>query len=214
MDELWSERHYGTPLAIIFMVVPTASIACRFYAKFTARRPIELSDYLSVTAWTFTMAFLICMLVAVYLPGTFLDSPNGIDEPVSKITFSLNLLWAGGCYFCKLSILCVYYSLLTTPSSRFRWAVRIMFVLTACVGIASCLGFLLIFKNITWWWTPGLTEHPVAMTYELKMNESIDIMSLLTDFIIIVMPLPVLMKLSLDRDKKRLLIILFSLGFL
>lgn len=212
MDQLWSERSYGTPLAITFMIIPTVSIALRFYAKFTAHRPIEVADYLSVTAWLFTVAFLVCMLVAVYLPGAF--TADGIDTDVSKITFTLNLLWVGGCYFCKLSILCVYYSLLTTPSSRFRWAVRGVFVLTACVGAASALGFLLIFKDMTWWWTPALRQHASAMVEELKMNLAVDIMSLLTDFIIIVMPLPVLLKLSLSKHKKRVLVVLFSLGFL
>lgn len=214
MNQLWSERNYGTPLAITFMVIPTISIALRFYAKLSAQRPIGVSDYLSVTAWLFTVSFFICMLVAVYLPSAFIDSSNGIDEPVSKITFSLNLLWVGGCYFCKLSILCVYYSLLTTPASRFRWAVRAVFVLTACVGVASALGFLLIFKDMTWWWTPALRQHSSAMVDELKMNMAVDIMSLLTDFIIIIMPLPVLLKLKLSPHKKRVLIVLFSLGFL
>lgn len=214
MEQLWSQRSYGTPLAITFMVIPTVAIALRFYAKFTARRPIEVSDFLSVTAWIFTVAFLSCMLAAVYLPASHADSPNGIDTPVSKITFSLNLLWLGGCYFCKLSILCVYYSLLATPSSRFRWAVRITFALTAAVGMASALGFLLVFKDLSWWWTPALRQNPSLLVEEVRMNLAVDIMSLLTDVIIIVVPLPVLLKLNLSRHKKRVLIALFSLGFL
>ncbi|PNP52687.1 hypothetical protein THARTR1_06763 [Trichoderma harzianum] len=186
MDQLWSERHYGTPLAIIFMVLPTVAVGLRLYAKITAHQPIELSDYFSIAAWLNTAAFFISLLVAVYLPPSYLDNPDGIDVPVSKITFSLNLLWAAACYCCKLSILCLYYRLLSTPSSTFRLAVKIMFALTASVGIASVLGFLL----------------------------AIDILSLLTDAILFIMPLPVIRKLSLSKSKRRLLIGLFSLGFL
>lgn len=214
MDQLWSERHYGTPLAIIFMVLPTIAVSLRLYAKITARQPIELSDYFSIAAWVNTAGFFISLLVAVYLPASFLDNPDGIDVPVSKITFSLNLLWAGACYCCKLSILCLYYRLLSTPSSTFRLVVQAMFVLTACIGIASCLGFLLIFRDMSWWWTTGLKAHPQAQANEIRMNEAIDILSLLTDAILFIMPLPVIRKLSLDKNKKRLLIALFSLGFL
>ena len=214
MDQLWSERHYGTPLAIVFMLMPTVAVTLRLYAKITARLPIELSDYFSIAAWAITASFFISMLVAVYMPASYLDNPDGIDVPVSKITFSLNLLWAGACYCCKLSILCLYYRVLSTPNGRFRVAVKIMFVLTVCIGLASCLGFLLIFQDITWWWSLGLTTHPEALANELKMNEAIDIMSLLTDVILFIMPLPVLSRLSLDSHKKRLLILLFSLGFL
>lgn len=214
MEQLWSERHYGTPLAIIFMVLPTIAVGLRLYAKITANQQLELSDYLSIAAWANTAGLFISLLVAVYLPASFLDNPDGIDEPVSKITFSLNLLWAGACYCCKLSILCLYYRLLSTPSSTFRLLVQAMFILTACIGIASCLGFLLIFRDMSWWWTTGLRSHPVQLAQMIKMNEAIDILSLLTDVILFAMPLPVIAKLSLDKQKKRLLIGLFSLGFL
>lgn len=214
MDQLWSERHYGTPLAIIFMVMPTIAVGLRLYAKITARQPIELSDYFSIAAWMNTAGFFISLLVAVYLPPTFLDNPDGIDVPVSKITFSLNLLWTGACYCCKLSILCLYYRLLSTPSSTFRLVVKIMFVLTACIGIASALGFLLVFRDLSWWWTTGMKDHPQALANEIRMNEAIDILSLLTDTILFIMPLPVIRKLSLNKHKRHLLIALFSLGFL
>jgi hypothetical protein len=214
MEQLWSQRHYGTPLSIIFMLMPTIAVGLRLYAKITTRQPIEISDYLSIAAWANTAGFFISLLVAVYLPASFLDNPDGIDVPVSKITFSLNLLWAGACYSCKLSILCLYYRLLSTPSSTFRLVIQAMFILTTCIGIASCLGFLLIFRDMSWWWTTGLRSHPVELGNELKMNEAIDILSLLTDAILFVMPLPVIRKLSLDKHKKRLLIGLFSLGFL
>ncbi|KAI5460952.1 hypothetical protein BGZ63DRAFT_388065 [Mariannaea sp. PMI_226] len=214
MDQLWSERHYGTPLVIIFMIMPTVAVALRLYAKITSRMPIELSDYFSLASWAITTGFFISMLVAVYLPASFLDNPDGIDEPVSKITFALNLLWAGACYCCKLSILCLYYRVLSTPNSTFRMAVKVMFVVTACVGVASCMGFLLIFRDMTWWWTKNLHTHPAALANLIKMNEAIDILSLLTDVILFIMPLPVLSRLSLDTNKKRMLIGLFSLGFL
>ncbi|KAL6809665.1 hypothetical protein J3E69DRAFT_351191 [Trichoderma sp. SZMC 28015] len=214
MDQLWSERHYGTPLAIIFMVLPTVAVGLRLYAKITAHQPIEISDYFSIAAWLNTAAFFISLLVAVYLPPSYLDNPDGIDVPVSKITFSLNLLWAAACYCCKLSILCLYYRLLSTPSSTFRLAVKIMFVLTACVGIASVLGFLLVFKDMSWWWSTGMKTHPAAQANLIRMNEAIDILSLLTDAILFIMPLPVIRKLSLSKSKRRLLIGLFSLGFL
>lgn len=214
MEQLWSERHYGTPLTIIFMIVPTVAVGLRLYAKSTARQPIELSDYLSVASWMITTSFFISVLVAVYLPASYLNNKDGIDVPVSKITFSLNLLWAGACYCCKLSILCLYYRLLSTPSSKFRLAIRIMFVLTVCVGVASCLGFLLIFRDMSWWWSTGLRDHPEALANEIRMNEAIDILSLLTDIILFLMPLPVIRKLNLSKSKKRLLIALFSLGFL
>jgi hypothetical protein len=214
MDQIWRQRHYGTPLAVVFMVIPTTAVALRFYAKITTRRPMEASDGLAIAAWTLTMSFFITMLVMVYLPSTFLNNPEGIDVPVSKITFSLNLLWAGACYCCKLSILCLYYKLLATPSSRFRLAIKAVFVLTLCVGIASALGFLLIFKDLSWWWTTALESQPAALANEVKMNEAIDIMSLLTDVIICTMPLPILSRLSLDKGKKVVLIVLFSLGFL
>jgi hypothetical protein len=192
MEQLWSERHYGTPLAIIFTVMPSIAVGLRLYAKITAHQQLELSDYLSITAWAHTAGLFISLLVAVYLPASYLDNPDGIDEPVSKITFSLNLLWVGACYSCKLSIL----------------------VLTVCVGVASALGFLLIFRDMSWWWTTGLRSHPVQLGQMIQMNEAIDILSLLTDVILFAMPLPVIRKLSLDKQKKRLLIGLFSLGFL
>ncbi|PTB61708.1 hypothetical protein BBK36DRAFT_1163697 [Trichoderma citrinoviride] len=214
MDQLWSERHYGTPLAIIFMILPTIAVGLRLYAKITAQQPIELSDYFSITAWLNTAGFFITLLVGVYLPPSFLDNPEGIDVPVSKITFSLNLLWAAACYSCKLSILCLYYRLLSTPSSTFRLVVKIMFVLTSCIGIASVLGFLLVFRDLSWWWSNGMKTHPEAQANLIRMNEAIDIMSLLTDAILFFMPLPVIRRLSLSKSKRRLLIGLFSLGFL
>ncbi|KAL6859414.1 hypothetical protein J3F83DRAFT_326796 [Trichoderma novae-zelandiae] len=214
MDQLWSERHYGTPLAIIFMILPTIAVGLRLYAKMTAQQPIELSDYFSIAAWLNTTGFFIALLVGVYLPPSFLDNPDGIDVPVSKITFSLNLLWAAACYSCKLSILCLYYRLLSTPSTTFRLVVKVMFVLTACIGIASVLGFLLVFRDLSWWWSTGMKTHPEAQANLIRMNEAIDIMSLLTDAILFIMPLPVIRKLSLSKSKRRLLIGLFSLGFL
>ena len=214
MQQIWDERHYGTPLAVIFTVIPTAAIGLRLYAKIAFRQPIEASDYLAVSAWTFTISFFITMLVAVYLPASYVENADGIDVPVSKITFSLNLLWVCACYCCKLSILCGYYRLLSTPSSPFRMAVRGVFALTLSIGVASALGFLLIFRPLSWWWTTALEAEPTAQANELKMNEAIDIMSLITDVIICLLPLPVLSNLKLNRTKKFLLIGLFLLGLL
>ncbi len=58
--------------------------------------------------------------------------------------------------------------------------------------------------------TTALRAHPEALPKELMMNEAIDILSLLTDVILFIMPLPVSSRLSPDASKKRLLIGLFS----
>ncbi len=121
----WSERHYGTPLAIVFfMVTPTIAVSLRLYAKISARLPIQLSDYFSIAAWAFTAGFFISMLVAVYMPAAYLDNPDGTDTPVSKITFRSTSCGQAPGYCCKLSILCLYYSLLSTLPVNSAWPSR------------------------------------------------------------------------------------------
>jgi hypothetical protein len=118
------------------------------------------------------------------------------------------VLYSPALAFAKLSFLCFYLNL--NPSKGFRTSVYVtMFVVIgSCVGIvisllAACSPFA---KNIDVTVKGGYCLNKAALYI------ATGVLNIITDLMVLVLPIPMVVGLQMARSRKILLILLFSVG--
>jgi hypothetical protein len=108
----------------------------------------------------------------------------------------------------KSSILHLY--LVIFPQERFRRACYVLLIITALFWIAVVLETFLLCKPVEYNWNKKIEGHCNKNLREVYMSAGIT--NLLIDFMIITMPMPLLVRLTLPTRKKIGLIAMFSVG--
>jgi hypothetical protein len=118
------------------------------------------------------------------------------------------VLYSPALAFAKLSFLCFYLNL--NPATGFRRGVYFtMFVVVgSCVGIvisllAACEPFA---KNIDVTVTEGQCLNKTALYIATA------VLNILTDIMVIILPIPMVMGLQMSKGRKIMLVLLFSVG--
>lgn len=120
---------------------------------------------------------------------------------------SFSLLWNAAVCFSKLSVLLTYAALIPT-SSMLKWA-RILGALTVMWSIANIIAVLLICRPLARNWDftlPGTCGSQPAFYFAMGL------INLITDAMIIVLPMPYLYNLRLTWREKLAAMALLSIG--
>jgi hypothetical protein len=122
---------------------------------------------------------------------------------VAEILYVFNLVWT------KIAILLMYYRIFHFPYFK-RWAYIIgTFVILWVITITFC--FIFICVPVKKLWYPSLPGHCINQVGTWIANAASTIM---TDLVILVLPMPQVWKLQLRLSEKLALTLAFSLGFL
>ncbi|CAI6341387.1 unnamed protein product [Periconia digitata] len=127
---------------------------------------------------------------------------------ISKITLITTVLYSPGTAFAKMSFLCFYLNL--NPAQGFRIGVYI----TMFVVIGSCVG---IDVSLLAACTPFAKNFDVTIKEGKCINKgalyiATAILNIVTDVMVLCLPIPMVLGLQMARSRKMMLILMFSLG--
>ena len=137
--------------------------------------------------------------------------------PPENITPFLLLLWVEyyvfdiGTVLGKSSALFFYARVFSNPNSRFKWALWIVHGLNAAWLIALIFAIIFECSPIERAWVPTLPG-TCSNTDALWLGSGVP--SLLIDLVILIMPVPMLWRLRMKKNRKWLIMGVFICGYL
>ncbi|KAK3331259.1 hypothetical protein B0H66DRAFT_94015 [Apodospora peruviana] len=205
-------------VAIIFAFLPVLAVVLRIVARRLTSRALDASDYCIMIACVFAVALESVSITLVVQCGVGYDHMLNImmeygQEPVTKLLkliIPLQFLWALSLGFSKISILLLYKSVFEVPFVIWaaRGAIVFIAVWVAAViitGCAICRPFAMNWDQTI----PGGHCGDQVLSFTVT-----GILNLLTDVMVLVLPLPYLARLQMRLYKKLVLIGVFSIGLL
>ncbi|KXH66341.1 hypothetical protein CSAL01_03935 [Colletotrichum salicis] len=203
-------------LAIGFMIIPTVFYGLRVWAKLLVKR-FAWDDYLtgaallvSIACCTLQLATAIYGHLGQHQP-TFPDGSPIMDDPglifFEETKFALNMISILGLGLVKSSILVLYYTLF--PSQRFRYVV--FGVLAFVIGwtVSFFLSHLFTCFPITVFIEPYYGNSCVQT---VPMFLALLFTDVIADFVILVLPVAMVLKVQMPLRKKLAVIAMLGLG--
>ncbi|KAG9189156.1 hypothetical protein G6011_06024 [Alternaria panax] len=196
----------------VLLLFSTTAVALRLYCRFTFIRHVGLDDKFMVCAWTIAVALGIQngfhISWGTGRHNADLDA-SIIMVPTFKHWYAYQLVYPLALLFVKASILALYYRIFT--QTRFRYAVYAVgiFVTVQTIVITFVNAFECGTKEPWRAWVPTFPQgcNDLARTYFAMASVNI-----LTDILILVMPVRAFAQLKLQRAKRFALLGVFMVG--
>ncbi|KAI9045551.1 uncharacterized protein KD926_007967 [Aspergillus affinis] len=200
---------YVLGIAIAFFSVAVVVVALRLFTRlYFIHTPgwDDLFIVLSLIADIFFFAFLVVEVhYGLGREAATLD-PERIRSQTKALYITI-ILYNSSLNLTKISMILLYKRLF--PTHRYQ---IILHITLACVVIS---GLWMVFSAIFFcvpvhaFWDPSAPQHCLPKSVVWSLNASIQIVS---DLIIVVLPMPVLTQLRLPKRQKTALIVVFALG--
>ncbi|KAI0401751.1 hypothetical protein F4802DRAFT_600753 [Xylaria palmicola] len=204
--------HLVAPVTI-FYLLGLIAIGLRFWARRIKKSSWQLSDYaIIVAALNSTGYLIICWITA---------ARGGLGYPLVKVDLSARLLvrkaffaaWLIQCFantFVRLSILDFIFHVFH-PMQGFRIAVYCFEVATVAYLVGFTISWFATCRPIRYNWalTPDVPQHCGDLALKFLLSS---IFNLILDFGILILPMPVLWTLHMNRRKKIAITFVFGLG--
>ncbi|KAI8959242.1 hypothetical protein F5Y11DRAFT_13691 [Daldinia sp. FL1419] len=206
-------------MAAAFCPIIIAAVFCRFYARRLVRLQYDIDDWLALTALVFVLA-----LNGIFIGGTVQGAITGhspiednwpvtteLEHTAQKYKYAFQITEKLTFGFIKLSILFLWKRIFR-PTKYFVISCWIMIGIISAWSIAFC--FATIFQcgtRWTWNWAP-IGIFLTQCTNTLNLLTVFTGTDLLTDFIIMFMPVPLIWNLQMPRRNKIGVTSIFMLG--
>lgn len=211
--EVDAQSQWATILAvcIVLSVLSIATVSCRLWIRGTARG-LAGDDYMSGLSMIFAFIYsILCIVQTKYGLGLPLKlRPKANIGPYSQVNFAGRPIYQIGISFFKIALLISYLRLLQgTDRKVYRMVVwtTIVIVFLAHLGCTLSLVFACTPVEKSWKpWVAGscLQPGPSFTGYA--------VVTIVSDIVVAVLPIPVLLKLNVRPEKKLGLIGIFMLG--
>jgi hypothetical protein len=192
------------------LILSLLSTAARFISKRIARRPLRADDYTILVGTIVISGFMIGGLVQDYNYGFGRhDMAITADQFLisGKVVYIVGLFYSSAYYLIKISILLLYHRIFAIP-----WYQKLngaVIALNICIMISMFLVSALSCLPVPGFWDYSIEAKCIDSIKFFYAQASINAV---TDVIILLLPLPVLWRLLIDRKQKLLLSLLFMLG--
>ncbi|KAI1258798.1 hypothetical protein F5Y18DRAFT_412152 [Xylariaceae sp. FL1019] len=191
-------------------VAATVFLILRLYCQWLTpdRKMARLADWFMVIAWVFFITFDIVFASTTRYGGGRHILFASDTRLLQILNISNENLYLYAMAFIKFSILTLYGTIF--PSRPFHYC---LWTVASVVGAwAISLSFVAIFQC-----TPIAYGWDIAVTGGYCLNYGLAVLiagvvNIITDFTILLMPIPLILKLHVNKRKKRLLIFTFCLG--
>ncbi|KAF9877143.1 hypothetical protein CkaCkLH20_05409 [Colletotrichum karsti] len=209
-----SEYNGGSviPVAVVAAVLSTAFVAMRFYVRVRLLRSVKWDDWFILTSLVFAVATSGGMIAQLnYGLGAHLQFVWDTFPLYVQAGIFTNLFYSVSLTLTKVSILLLYIRILTYDLVRLLGKVLLGVVLVSHTWIIVSILTTCIPLSAAWDYDPANPPvycHPVPVFWVNAM------LHLLTDFMIFMLPLPVISSMSLPRRQKMGLYFVFCLAFL
>ncbi|KAK0672899.1 hypothetical protein QBC41DRAFT_7723 [Cercophora samala] len=219
-----SEAQYDNPAAlvagtVVMQLVTTACIGLRFYSRRWKRQSIITSDWLVLAAYVFGTGLSVMMLYGIsqravgYPLGGTIEDPTAVNDRLNKakhMELSCLLIGIVALGLIKLSITFLYWHLFATVMFR-RFLICWMVVLVLWIVGFVLAGLLECGTHLTAiFGTPQdyLDHCGAAIPAGYGMVGS----DILTDVVTMLIPIPVIMKLQMNKRTRILTLLVFSIA--
>lgn len=199
---------------VIFSVLALASVALRILSKWMQLSKIFWDDVLLVVAIVQMLAVNILFAIAMSRGGFGLHMA---DVSAAQLVFFNKSYFVAGlvmpsCYAtAKLSMLWFLNDIFSYP--KFQRVVRILAVVVGCWWIATMFLNTFICFPIQARWNPTVGGNCSHKVIQVEFFAT-PIPWIITDFAILIAPLPVLWRMKISRARQVALLLLFSIGIL
>ncbi|KAK8029248.1 hypothetical protein PG991_006304 [Apiospora marii] len=197
-------------VAIFCMLVLTTITSLRLYTRRCLVRVVGLDDYLAVVAW-----LSVIIVGTLYMVHTNYGLGHHIWEPMSpaRLMTSLELVFVEGVMYnislmaIKIALFAQYYRLIAQTEYRVPCLVLAALVVAWCLGMV----FIVVFGC-----------YPVQAAWDFTITEKdcttashgivIGIGNIITDFILIMLPVPIVWTLKMKTSQKLAILGIFGIG--
>ncbi|KAH9886116.1 hypothetical protein F4778DRAFT_759065 [Xylariomycetidae sp. FL2044] len=198
----------------VFSLVSVVAVGLRIVARRIANRALDLSDYTIIVACIFSVAFSGIIMAEGIVGGGGWHVEElaqrfglGTVERFLKISVAVQIMWTMSLSLCKCSILILYCKIFDTPT--FKWLCYTTGAIIACWSLSTILSALLICQPVSDLWAMVPTGHCGDHVLSYTVTGSINIV---TDVVVLILPLPYLLRLNMALYKKLVLTGTFTVG--
>ncbi|CAO1599702.1 hypothetical protein XANCAGTX0491_003418 [Xanthoria calcicola] len=200
--------------AVIVSVLATSAVAVRLACRRHLKVAVSYDDYIIIIGLVIAVVQCVLQGYSVALgTGKHLIRIGLADtKTYVKVTYAFQFLMSASMIFIKLSILLFYRRLFPRENTTARWRTChwSLCIASVGVGVIQCFGIAFQCTPVAYFWDrtiPG--GHCINMMAFFRFA---NIANLLTDILILAMPIPIVWSLRLDRQKKFGVCGLFLLG--
>ncbi|KAL3488316.1 hypothetical protein BJX62DRAFT_212121 [Aspergillus germanicus] len=202
-------------VCVIFLVLPIVAVTLRLYGRRLKGIRLDMSDYMILCALLLSVGFC-CMEIACIFKGGLGMHTDDILRDYGPGPFFLFyrtlltglILWALAISFVKLSLLTFYCRVFP-----FRYFILLVKGMAAFVLLWTFGGVLSLFlrcKPIAYSWDPTIKDGKCSNTKTAYLVTGA--LNLVSDVVIVLMPMPYLLKLEMKPAQKIPLMATFGLG--
>lgn len=207
-----TDRSYSVDIivcAVITNLIGTIFVGLRFYARGKLMRVLAIEDYLILIAQIFSIATAVSTIQQAVLGlgkhWWLIDLASLM--PMSKAGWYNILFYELSLWFSQTSILVLYLRIWTYP-----WVRRCTWALIGIIFAYNTFVFISIFTAcipLEAFWNFGVTGYCHAKSVWWANTY----LHIGTDFLIYLLPMPIIFRLRFPRRQKALLFMLFAFGF-
>ncbi|KAL4745344.1 hypothetical protein BDW72DRAFT_211488 [Aspergillus terricola var. indicus] len=211
-------QHSVLGCSFVFSILVVTAVFLRLLAHKIARKKWTLSDYFIIVACAFSIGLQCISITGVFQAGIGYDhvsvimaDPRWGTKPVitmSKLIIPLQFLWVLSLSCTKISILLLYLRIFPV-----QWLVVSSYVTMSVIvawAIATILAGCLICRPFAYNWDKTIRGGYCGD--QVTSFTITGIINLVTDVVVLVLPMPSLSKLQMATYKKVTLIAVFGLG--
>ncbi|GAW24209.1 hypothetical protein ANO14919_137910 [Xylariales sp. No.14919] len=187
------------------------AVGARIYTRRMIKRRVGVDDWMAVVSLLLTIGMNISQSVNAsrYLGRHTYELDPSVDIPRFLQLFWINeLFYNAAMFFIKMTFLCQYYRVFRQVKAlRITYLVAIFVIGGWCLGQFLSVVFICI--PVQGFWDRTIDAHCQNQFVGVYLNAA---GTLVTDFAILVLPVPALWNLNLPKTQKLALIGIFSIG--
>ncbi|KAI1654599.1 hypothetical protein F4813DRAFT_205764 [Daldinia decipiens] len=200
---------------VVFSLLAVVSVALRVLARHRANRVLDLSDFFVIAACVFAVLYQGVSISSVLIGGVGYHTDEiknrfGVEsgaEIFLQHTVANQLLWAISLCLCRVSILILSTRIFLVQS--FIVTARITYVLVFGWGLTAILTAFLLCRPFTYNWDKSI-EGGVCGDPTVPWTVT-GVLNMITDLIILLMPMPYLLRLEVSWEKRLRLAAIFGI---
>lgn len=212
-----SKQKLVLAIAIINILFPSVAVSLRILSRRIAHRNLTSSDYCAIGATLFAVAYQSLSIASVVRCGVGYGHAVDINakyglEPIHllfKIFLAVDAPWTISLSLSRTSMLLLYSKLF--QNSYMVLASRITIIFMISWAVPTIVINFLICRPFSANWEPGETAR---CGNRMALFMSVTGLNLVSDILVVIMPLPHLYRLRLPKNTKVGLAIVMNLGIL
>ncbi|RYP59389.1 hypothetical protein DL771_010904 [Monosporascus sp. 5C6A] len=199
--------------AVVMVALAAFIVSLRIYTRLTLLGAFGKDDFCILVALLFSVGNSVGMgMQATTALGRHIWdlTPEDVTMFLKEVYFTI-ISYNIGLYFVKLSILFLYLRLFTSASSTLRRVSHVVVTIVVFASLWAIFSSALFCLPVASFWDKSIKGKCLPLKPRWYAGAALNI---LTDFMILILPLPSIKNLQLPRRQKLALSLIFAVGFL